>query len=167
MLAMLIPTDTDTAAQLAALQSSAGLAELERMLHTARHGRMRGLEQLAASPALAELERMLHTARHGRMRGLEQLAASPDLAELERMLAEAKSRPAEPDLLAIIGVEGSEAVHSNFLAWLLDPAANHGLETISSSNSCGQRQRNRTPCRRQLPMPTGRKQASIGNGTLW
>ena len=97
---MLIPTDTDTAAQLAALQSSG---------------------------ALLELERMLAAARRGRVLGLEQLAASPDLAELERMLAEAKSRPAEPDLLGIVGVEGSESVHSNFLAWLLDPATNHGF----------------------------------------
>ena len=124
---MLIPTDTETAAQLAALQSSAGLAELEQMLHTARQGRMRGLEQLAYSPALAELERMLGAARQGRVRGLKQLAVSPDLSELERMLEEAKSQPAEPDLLAIIGVEGSEAVHSNFLAWLLNPTASHGF----------------------------------------
>lgn len=97
---MLIPTDTDEAAQLAALHNSS---------------------------ALAELEQMLDAARQGRVRGLEQLAASPDLAELERMLDEAKSKPAEPDLLGIVGVERNESVHSNFLAWLLDPAANHGL----------------------------------------
>ena len=85
------------------------------------------LTALQNSGALLELERMLAAARQSRVCGLQQLAASPALAELERMLAEAKSRPAEPDLLGIVGVEGNESVHSNFLAWLLDPAANHGL----------------------------------------
>ena len=58
---------------------------------------------------------------------LRNFAGSTDLAELERMLEEAKSKPAEPDLLAIIGVQGDENVHSNFLAWLLNPTANHGF----------------------------------------
>ena len=85
------------------------------------------LSALKSSGALLELERMLAAARQDRVRGLEQLAASPALAELERMLAEVKSRPVEPDLLGIVGVEGIEGVHSNFLAWLLDPTANHGF----------------------------------------
>ena len=85
------------------------------------------LAALHSSGALLELERMLDAARQSRVRGLEQLASSTALEDLERMLAEAKSRPAEPDLLGIVGVAGNESVHSNFLAWLLDPAANHGL----------------------------------------
>ena len=50
------------------------------------------------------------------------------------MLAEAKSQPAEPDLLAIIGVDGSETVHSNFLAWLLNPTASHGFDDYFLKN---------------------------------
>lgn len=100
---MLTPTDIETPSQMDALRNFAG------------------------SPDLAELERMLDAARQGLAQGLEQLAASPNLAELERMLEEAKSKPTEPDLLAIIGVQGDETVHSNFLAWLLNPTANHGF----------------------------------------
>ena len=103
------------------------LAVLEKLAGAAAASQLRGLHNFAGRPDLAELARMLDSARQGLARGLEQLAASPDLAELERILEEAKSKSAEPDLLAIIRVQGDENVHSNFLAWLLNPTANHGF----------------------------------------
>ena len=97
---MLTPTDTETPSPMDALRNFAAAAELA------------ALEKLAGAAAASQL------------RGLHDFAGSPDLARLYTLMAEAQS---EPNLLAIIGVQWSEAVHSNFLAWLLNPAANHGI----------------------------------------
>lgn len=96
---MTTPTDAETPSPLDTLQSFAGAADLA------------ALEKLAAAAAVSE--------RH-----LHDFAGSPELARLYTLMAKAR---AQPDLLAIIGVQWSEAVHSNFLAWLLDPTANHGI----------------------------------------
>ena len=97
---MLTPTDTKTPSPIDALRNFAAAAELA------------ALEKLAGAAAASQL------------RGLHDFAGSPDLARLYTLMAEAQS---EPNLLAIIGVQWSESVHSNFLAWLLNPTANHGI----------------------------------------
>ena len=96
---MTTPTDTETPSPLDPLRNFAGAADLA------------ALENLVGDTAVSE--------RH-----LHDFANSPELARLYCLMAEAQ---AQPDLLAIIGVQWSEAVHSNFLAWLLNPTANHGI----------------------------------------
>ena len=96
---MLTPTDTETPLQIDGLRSFAAAGDLAR------------LEKLAGDAAVSE--------HH-----LLDFAGSSELARLYCLMAKAQ---AQPDLLAIIGVQWSEAVHSNFLAWLLDSTANHGI----------------------------------------
>ena len=97
---MLTPIDTEKPSQLDALRNFADAADL------------------------AELEKLVGDAAATQLPGLHDFADSCDLARLYAFMDEAKS---EPNLLAIIGVQWSESVHSNFLAWLLDPKANHGI----------------------------------------
>lgn len=54
------------------------------------------------------------------IRILEKLETDRDLAELGRVLGEF-------DALAVLGVSRREEVHSNVLAWLLNPRENHSL----------------------------------------
>ena len=63
----------------------------------------------------------------GRIAALENIV--PALERLEGLLVEAKAQPAEFDLLQIIrpGLWQYEVVHSNIIAWLLDPQQSHGL----------------------------------------
>ena len=96
---MLTPTDTETPSQIDGLRNFAAAGDLA------------ALEKLAGDTAVSE--------RH-----LHDFAGSPELARLYCLMAKVQ---AQPDLLAIIGVQWSEAVHSNFLAWLLNPTANHGI----------------------------------------
>ena len=98
-LAMTTPIDTIPPSQIDTLRNFAAAADLA------------ALEKLAGDAAVSE-------------RGLQDFAGSPELARLYALIAKAQ---AQPNLLAIIGVQWSEAVHSNFLAWLLRPTANHRI----------------------------------------
>lgn len=98
-LAMTTPIDTAPSSPLDALRNFAAAADLA------------ALEKLAGNAAASE-------------RRLQDFAGSPELARLYALMDEAQ---AQPNLLAIIGVQWSEAVHSNFLAWLLNPTANHDI----------------------------------------
>lgn len=82
-----------------------------------------GLQNFAVAADLAALEKLAGDAVVSERR-LQDFAGSPELARLYALIAKAQ---AQPNLLAIIGVQWSEAVHSNFLAWLLNPTANHGI----------------------------------------
>jgi hypothetical protein len=56
------------------------------------------------------------------LRRLEEGGA--DLVRLEEMLSVWRE---EVDVFDVLGLDGSEEFHSNFLAWLLDPKGSHGL----------------------------------------
>lgn len=58
---------------------------------------------------------------------LRAFASSAELAQLRQQAAAAKSAPDELDFLDLLGVFWRESVHSNFLGWLLNPAASHGV----------------------------------------
>ena len=58
---------------------------------------------------------------------LRAFASGPALAQLREQAAAAKSAPDELDFLDLLGVFWQENVHSNFLGWLLNPAASHGV----------------------------------------
>ena len=96
---MTTPTNTAPPSQIDTLRNFAAAADLA------------ALENLAGDAAVSE-------------RRLQDFAGSPELERLYTLIAEAQ---AQPNLLAIIGVQWSEAVHSNFLAWLLNPTANHRI----------------------------------------
>ena len=57
------------------------------------------------------------------LRGLEEDGA--DLVRLDEMLSGWRD---EVDVFEVLGLDGSEEFHSNFLAWLLDPRGSHGLD---------------------------------------
>ena len=56
------------------------------------------------------------------LRRLEEDGA--DLVRLEEMLSGWRE---EVDVFDVLGLDGSEEFHSNFLAWLLDPKGSHGM----------------------------------------
>lgn len=85
------------------------------------------LRNFAAAPELAALEKLVGDVAASQLHGLQDFAGSPDLVQLNALIAESQSQPEALDWLAIIGEWGRESVHSNFLAWLLNPAANHGI----------------------------------------
>ena len=81
-------------------------------------------------PELVKLEQLLAGARKSKLRALRDFAtANSDLQRLEEMLAEAKAQPAQFDLLQVIrpSLWEYEDVHSNIVAWLLDPRQSHGI----------------------------------------
>ena len=63
------------------------------------------------------------------LQALRDFVANPDLAELQRLIAEQKSQPGEFDLFEVIRPRlwEYEDVHSNVLAWLLNPSESHGV----------------------------------------
>lgn len=63
----------------------------------------------------------------GQIDALRTFASSAELAQLREQTAAAKSAPDELDFLDLLGVFWQENVHSNFLGWLLNPAASHGV----------------------------------------
>ena len=63
----------------------------------------------------------------GQIDALRAFASSAELAQLRQQAAAAKSAPDELDFLDVLGVFWLENVHSNFLGWLLNPAASHGV----------------------------------------
>lgn len=85
-------------------------------IDTGKPSQLDALRNFADAADLAALEKLVGDAAATQLPGLHDFADSCELAVLERMMGEAKSKPAEPDLLAIIGVQGDETVHSNFLA---------------------------------------------------
>ena len=56
---------------------------------------------------------------------LQRLDADAQNLDLLREML--KRREGEVDLFDALGLDGSEAFHSNFLAWLLNPSGSHGL----------------------------------------
>ena len=56
---------------------------------------------------------------------LQRLGADAQNLDLLREML--KRREGEVDLFDALGLDGSEAFHSNFLAWLLNPKGSHGL----------------------------------------
>ena len=84
---------------------------------------MTALEELDVS--LAEL-RGLFDDEDGKarlaLRRLEEDGA--DLVRLDEMLSGWRE---EVDVFDVLGLDGSEEFHSNYLAWLLDPKGSHGL----------------------------------------
>ena len=81
-------------------------------------------------PALKRLAQLLAEGNAGKLQALRDFSINnPDLQRLEELLAEAKAQPAEFDLFEVIRPKlwEYEDVHSNVLAWLLDPRANHGF----------------------------------------
>ncbi len=87
-------------------------------------------EQIAAlrdfaATGLAELERLLTQANQAQITALENFAVdNVELARLEGLIEEQRS---EFDALDFLGLSQSEEVHSNVLAWLLNPQQHHGL----------------------------------------
>ena len=148
---MLTPTDTETPAQIDALRNFAAAAELaalERMATSAAASQLRGLRNFADASELAMLEKLAGAAAvASQLHGLQDFAGSPDLTRLNALIAESQSLPDELDWFAIIGEYGRESVHSKFLAWLLNPAAGHGvgdyflkkflLHTVAQAEICG------------------------------
>ena len=63
----------------------------------------------------------------GQIDALRAFASSAELVQLREQAAAAKSAPDELDFLDVLGVFWQENVHSNFLGWLLNPAASHGV----------------------------------------
>ena len=63
----------------------------------------------------------------GQIDALRAFASSAELAQLRQQATAAKSAPDELDFLDVLGVFRQENVHSNFLGWLLNPAASHGV----------------------------------------
>ena len=87
-----------------------------------------GLERLV--PELAKLERLLGDATASKLLAVRDFTTdNSDLQRLEEMLAEAKAQPAHFDLLQVIrpGLWEYEDVHSNIVAWLMDPKQSHGV----------------------------------------
>ena len=84
---------------------------------------MTALEELDVS--LAELQGLFDD-EDGKarlaLRRLEEDGA--DLVRLEEMLSVWRE---EVDVFDVLGLDGSEEFHSNFLAWLLDPKGSHGM----------------------------------------
>ena len=127
---MLTPTDTETPAQIDVLRNFAAAAELAalgKLTGVAAASQLRGLHNFADANELAVLEKLAGAAAASQLRGLQDFAGSLDLTRLNALIAESQSQPDELDWFAIIGEYGRESVHSNFLAWLLNPAANHGI----------------------------------------
>ena len=151
------PSHSETAAQLAALQAFAAsdnlmelqrlaaggatakrqslrdfaasdyLAELELLAAEAGTAKFQSLRDFAASTGLAELRRMMCGEKTAAHQTLRDFAANPDLAWLHALIDESKIQPASFDLFEVLGIHRQEAVHSNFLRWLLNPAQNHGV----------------------------------------
>ena len=84
---------------------------------------MTALEELDVS--LAELQGLFDD-EDGKarlaLRRLEEDGA--DLVRLEEMLSVWRE---EVDVFDVLGLDGSEEFHSNYLAWLLDPKGSHGM----------------------------------------
>lgn len=56
---------------------------------------------------------------------LRFMAEDNRMAQLDSLI---KAQRSELDLFEVLRIQDSELAHSNFLAWLLDPAGNHELE---------------------------------------
>ena len=75
---------------------------------------------------MEELERQGVIDNEGLLRVLQNLEQEPpDLDRLKEMLPDYRS---EADIFRVLGLDGREEFHSNFLAWLLNPRGSHGLE---------------------------------------
>ena len=87
-------------------------------------------EQIAALesvvPELAKLERLLAHGNQAQVDALERFAVEPELKRLRDLIEEQR---AEFDALDFLRLSNDEEFHSNFLAWLLDPNQNHGMES--------------------------------------
>ncbi len=83
------------------------------------------LRDFADGVDLARLERLVADDKQTQIAALERFAVdNPDLARLEGMIEELRS---EFDALDFLGLSKSEEVHSNVLAWLLNPRESHLL----------------------------------------
>ena len=130
------PNHPETTAQLAALQTfaaSANLAELQRLAAGRPTAKRSSLHDFAASTNLAELEQMTAGKETLTLQSLRNFVANPDLARLCALINESKTRPTS-DLFELLGIYRQEAVHSNFLGWLLNPAQSHGVEDYFLKN---------------------------------
>lgn len=131
------PNHSETAAQLAAFQTFAAshnLAELQRLAARGETAQRQSLHDFATSPDLAELRRMMDGEEKAAHQSLRDFAANSDLARLRALVDESKIRPASFNLFEFLGLYRQEAVHSNFLGWLLNPAQSHGVEDYFLKN---------------------------------
>ncbi len=75
-------------------------------------------------PALERLWRKIEGQKQATFQALQDFEINPVLGELKRLQSEQAHRF---DLFQVLKIQDSELVHSNFLAWLMDPNQNHGL----------------------------------------
>lgn len=104
------------------------LTRLERLVADEEAAVRASLDRLL--PDLTRLERLVAdeeaAASRNAMLALRNFAVdNDDLAQLEELLAEAKPETPQLDFLDVLGISESEAAHSNFLGWLLDPGRDH------------------------------------------
>ena len=118
---MLADCDHDQTA-LRALQNTAVLTRLREMIASGDHARAAQLRRTVTE--LDELGAMLRvTGPAARLNDFQEFIDNDSaLSKLKTLDAEQRQ---EVNFFEVLRVHGSEAAHSNFLAWLLDPQANH------------------------------------------
>ena len=106
------------------------LPSMERLMLDHTNETMRLLQDFSVAPLVSTLERLCHEGHAGKLRALTNFARDASgLSELQELLTDVKVQTAGFDLFQVIrpSLWEYEDVHSNIIAWLLDPQQNHNL----------------------------------------
>ena len=128
-----MPPDDGTTTGLASVLEGAipAIEQFEGRLTAATSARRSFLRDVL--PALEHLERALSEERMGQEAILHTLVADERLQRLERLAVEQRSEFDSIDFIGQLALGsggalwGPELLHSNMLAWLLDPKESHGI----------------------------------------